>query len=188
MAWENYVTMNGQRQYQVAFDFDKYEYRAYAEYLANGRLELSVFLNGQFNSVVWSTYQDGTYFTFSRMAGNATYDVTPLTGNDDTRSIVKIQRNLKNTAPSTPGSFTQPTGILEIGDTKVVSWGASSHAEGNLADYELSVRYDGGNWSVLNSNNKTTSANFVVPNATKIEFRVRARDNVGLYSGYVFAL
>ncbi|MEV9639461.1 hypothetical protein ABZ756_02035 [Mammaliicoccus sciuri] len=96
---------------------------------------------------------------------------------------VKLFREKKNTAPTTPGAFTQPTGTLEIGDTKAISWGGSTDADGNLHGYEFEVLVDGGPW--INRGFTTTpSFNYVIPTATTIKFRVRARDSAGLYSSY----
>ncbi|MEV9641779.1 hypothetical protein ABZ756_13845 [Mammaliicoccus sciuri] len=96
---------------------------------------------------------------------------------------VNLYQEKKNTAPTTPGAFTQPTGTLEIGDTKAISWGGSTDADGNLHGYEFEVSVDGGSW--INRGFATTpSFSYVIPTATTIKFRVRARDNAGLYSAY----
>ncbi|WP_139366031.1 hypothetical protein [Sporosarcina newyorkensis] len=96
---------------------------------------------------------------------------------------VNLYQEVKNTAPTTPGAFTQPTGTLEIGDTKAISWGLSTDADGNLHGYEFEVSVDGGSW--VNRGLVTTpSISYTIPTAKTIKFRVRARDNAGLYSAH----
>ncbi|QNK87736.1 fibronectin type III domain-containing protein [Sporosarcina sp. resist] len=88
-----------------------------------------------------------------------------------------------NTAPTTPGTFTQPTGTLEIGDSKTISWGASSDAESNLSKYILEVSVNNGAWTKIGQPT-TPSFTYTVPMATSIKFRVKAVDAAGLESAY----
>lgn len=96
---------------------------------------------------------------------------------------LRIGRELRNTAPTTPGAFTQPTGTLEIGDSKTISWGASTDAESNLANYILEASLNSGAWTQIGT---PTANNFTykIPTATNIQFRVKARDAGGLESAY----
>lgn len=99
---------------------------------------------------------------------------------------MKIDGGMVNTAPTMPGAFTQPTGTtLEIGDDKVIMWGASSDAENNISKYELEALIDGKFWlqiasPVFGQNNSI----YKIPTATTLKFRVRALDSQGLASAY----
>ena len=88
-----------------------------------------------------------------------------------------------NTAPTTPGAFTQPTGELEIGDSRTISWGAASDTEGNLAGYTLEVSINGGGYTQIATPTQP-NFNYTIPTATTLKFRVKARDNAGLESAY----
>lgn len=111
---------------------------------------------------------------------------TNESANNHTGVTILIERDEKNTAPTTPGPFVQPTGILEIGDSKTISWGASTDAESNFASYVLEVSINNGAWTQIGI---PTVNNFTytipnIPTATKIQFRVKARDATGLESAF----
>lgn len=86
-----------------------------------------------------------------------------------------------NTAPTQPGAFTQPSGTLEIGDSKVFSVGAASDAESNLSKYIWEVSINGAAYSKAG---ETTSPSFTytIPTATSLKMRVKAFDASGLES------
>ncbi|WP_337982602.1 hypothetical protein [Lysinibacillus sp. C5.1] len=88
-----------------------------------------------------------------------------------------------NTAPTQPGAFTQPSGTLEIGDSKVFSVGAASDAESNLSKYIWEVSINGAAYSKAG---ETTSPSFTytIPTATSLKMRVKAVDTAGLESAY----
>ncbi|KAA0944059.1 hypothetical protein FQ087_18205 [Sporosarcina sp. ANT_H38] len=94
-----------------------------------------------------------------------------------------IRRNIVNTAPTMPGAFTQPTGTLEIGDSKAVTWGSSGDAESNLSKYVLEASINGGGWTVIAQPTSPTFT-YAVPTATSVKFRVKAVDSNGLESAY----
>lgn len=89
-----------------------------------------------------------------------------------------------NSAPTIPGVFTQPTGDLAIGDSKVISWGTSTDAENNLQYYALEVSINGGTWTLVNNMIQSTSYSYTIPTANTIKFRVKAVDVPGLSSTY----
>lgn len=88
-----------------------------------------------------------------------------------------------NTAPTMPGAFTQPSGTLEIGDSKVFMVGASSDAESNLSKYIWEASINGAAYS---KTGETVSPSFTytIPTATSLKMRVKAADTVGLESAY----
>ena len=88
-----------------------------------------------------------------------------------------------NEPPTTPGAFTQPTGTLETGDSKVVSWGASTDIDNDLSKYILEVSINGGAFTQIGTPTTNTFP-YTIPTATSIQFRVKAQDATGLESGY----
>ncbi|AEO93685.1 gp427 [Bacillus phage G] len=112
-------------------------------------------------------------------------DIPPMiyVSNDTTRSIKFKGTYTVEEAPTMPGTFTQPTGTLEIGDSKVVSWGTSNDVNGNLSKYILEVSINGGSWTQIGTPT-TNTFNYTIPTATSIKFRVKAQDTAGLESGY----
>lgn len=111
--------------------------------------------------------EDGTYPTNGRHTDDFWY----------------VRGTIANTAPITPGTFTQPTGTLEIGDSKAITWGASSDAEGNISRYILEASVNNGAWSQIGQPT-SPSFTYTVPTATSVKFRVKAVDSAGLESTY----
>lgn len=88
-----------------------------------------------------------------------------------------------NEPPTIPGAFTQPTGTLETGDAKVVSWGASTDIDNDLSKYILEASINGGAFTQIGAST-INSFPYTIPTATSIQFRVKAQDAAGLESGY----
>ncbi|MEK4131977.1 hypothetical protein NYE67_20395, partial [Solibacillus sp. FSL W8-0474] len=109
----------------------------------------------------------------------------------NTNNTLRLERQLKNTAPGAPGAFTSPAAgtILRGGQNVSVVWGASTDAEGNLSGYDLETAYNGGTFGNVVGTLATSNPNAVIGTSsnagyTTIQFRVRARDTNGAYSGY----
>ncbi|MCM3239039.1 hypothetical protein M3589_15045 [Heyndrickxia oleronia] len=94
-----------------------------------------------------------------------------------------IDGGIVNTAPSIPGSFTQPTGELESGDSKVFSVGSSSDAESNLSKYVWEASINGGSFTKIGET-PTNNITYIIPTANSLKLRVKAVDSQGLESGY----
>ena len=94
-----------------------------------------------------------------------------------------------NTAPTMPGAFTSPVGMLNGGASATVTWGASTDADGNPITYYPEYRYYKNGvaqaWVALANNASLTRALTLSTDKTmdKIEFQVRAFDG-SVYSGY----
>lgn len=88
-----------------------------------------------------------------------------------------------NVAPTQPGAFTQPSGTLEIGDSKIFSVGASSDENGNLSKYIWEVSINGAAYSKTGET-ATPSLTYTIPTATSLKMRVKAVDTEGLESAY----
>ncbi|GAB0167439.1 Ig-like domain-containing protein [Lysinibacillus sp. CTST325] len=124
-------------------------------------------------------YQKGTLVQSNIAAEDGTY---PANGrHTDGYWYVKVA--IVNTAPSQPGSFTQPSDSLEIGDSKVFTVGVSVDAEGNLSKYIWEVSVNNAAYSKVG---ETTTPNFTytIPTATSLKMRVKAVDTGGLESAY----
>jgi len=89
----------------------------------------------------------------------------------------------RNTAPTRPGAFTQPSGTLEIGDSKVFVVGASTDADGNLSKYIWEVSINGAAFSKVGET-ISRSLTYKIPIATNLKMRVKAVDTGGLESEY----
>ena len=100
----------------------------------------------------------------------------------------------RNNAPSTPGTFTSPSGTIKR-ESKTISWGHSTDdatSQANL-QYEVGISTNGGSsYSVIRSfatgnsfsynfANVSTNKNFT---STNCYLRVRARDASNVTSGY----
>ncbi|MCH7321796.1 hypothetical protein LZ480_07800 [Solibacillus sp. MA9] len=94
-----------------------------------------------------------------------------------------------NTAPTTPGAFTQPTGKMNGGETVSIAWGPSSDADGNQITYFPEYRYYKNGvaqtWTALVNSTSLTRTLTLLSDDTidKVDFRVRAFDG-SAYSGY----
>lgn len=88
-----------------------------------------------------------------------------------------------NTAPSLPGAFTQPSGNLEIGDSKVFTVVAASDAESNLSKYIWEASINGEAYSKVGETS-TNNLTYTIPKATNLKMRVKAVDSAGLESAY----
>ncbi|QNK89452.1 hypothetical protein H7992_07240 [Sporosarcina sp. resist] len=121
----------------------------------------------------------GSLLQSNIVAENGTY---PVNGRH-TDGNWYIRGAAVNTAPTIPGTFTQPTGTLEIGGSKVVSWVASTDAENNLSKYVLEASLNGGAFAVI-AQPASPTYTYIVPTATSVKFRVKAVDAGGLESAY----
>lgn len=159
--------------------YSTYVFRAvsngtYPAYAIDDLTQCKVY-NGQYTT----SYSRGTLIQSNIVAEDGTY---PANGRY-TDGYWYVRGTVANTAPAIPGAFTNPIGDLEIGDSRVISWGASSDAEGNLQRYILEASINGGSWAQI-ATPTTNSYTYTIPTATSIAFRVKARDTEGLESGY----
>ena len=89
-----------------------------------------------------------------------------------------------NTAPSTPGSISVPSSIMD-GTNISISWAKSSDAESNLAGYKVERSTNGGSsWSQIYQGTATSTTNNVAFGTTSVMYRVKAYDTEGLESGW----
>ncbi len=126
-----------------------------------------------------TTYSPGALIQSNIKAEDGTY---PAYGRH-TDSYWYVKGAAVNTSPTQPGAFTQPSGTLEIGDSKVFAVGASSDENGNLSKYIWEASINGAAYSKAG---ETTSPSFTytIPTATSLKMRVKAVDAAGLESAY----
>ncbi|MEC1303552.1 hypothetical protein [Lysinibacillus capsici] len=126
-----------------------------------------------------TTYSKGSLVQSNIAAEDGTY---PSNGRHSD-GYWYVKGAVVNTAPTTPGAFTQPSGNLEIGDSKVFAVGAASDAEGNLSKYIWEGSINGGAFSKVGETTANSLA-YTIPTATSLKMRVKAVDLAGLESAY----
>ena len=89
-----------------------------------------------------------------------------------------------NQAPTTPPSITVPDEVRS-GKTAEISWAASVDPEGGAITYELERSINSGAWSNIYTGSATSYDDTGVgTSANTVQWRVRAKDVNGAYSGY----
>lgn len=126
-----------------------------------------------------STYSKGSLVQSNIAAEDGTY---PANGRH-TDGYWYVKGAVVNTAPTHPGAFTQPSGNLEIGDSKVFAVGVASDAEGNLSKYIWEASINGGAYSKVGETT-TNNLTYTIPTAMSLKMRVKAVDSAGLESAF----
>ena len=108
------------------------------------------------------------------------YDAEGLESGWKTSAQVTV---INNTAPTVPGSITVPEAV-QGGQPLVVSWGASSDGENNLAGYSLERQVDGGDWAAVYSGPELSFTDAITKGWQTVAYRVRAYDTANAYSGF----
>ena len=108
------------------------------------------------------------------------YDAEGLESGWKTSGQVTV---INNTAPTVPGFITVPEAV-QGGQTLVVSWGASSDGENNLAGYSLERQVDGGAWEAVYSGDQLSFTDQITKGWLSVAYRVRAFDTASAYSGF----
>ena len=89
-----------------------------------------------------------------------------------------------NQAPTTPPSITVPDEVRS-GKTAEISWAASVDPEGGAITYELERSINSGAWTNVYTGSTTSYDDTGVgTSANTVQWRVRAKDVNGAYSGY----
>lgn len=89
-----------------------------------------------------------------------------------------------NQAPTTPPSITVPDEVRS-GKTAEISWAASVDPEGGAITYELERSINSGAWTNIYTGSATSYGDTGVgTSANTVQWRVRAKDVNGAYSGY----
>ncbi len=108
------------------------------------------------------------------------YDAEGLESGWKTSGQVTV---INNTAPTVPGHITVPEQVRG-GGPLVISWGASSDGENNLAGYSLERQVDGGEWAVIYTGDQLSFTDQITKGWQTVAYRVRAYDSHSAYSGF----
>lgn len=109
------------------------------------------------------------------------YGVRPAIVLPDDITVTSDGAVTGNTAPTTPESITIPSPVYG-GETKAVSWAASTDAENNLTGYRLERSVDGGAWSQIYEGAETSFTDNITYGWSTVYYRVKAYDSEGLES------
>lgn len=140
--------------------------------------------NTIYRDAVKNTYSVESYSKGSLVQSNiAAEDGTYPTNGRHTDGYWYVKGAVANTAPTMPGAFTQPSGNLEIGDSKVFAVGVASDAEGNLSKYIWEASINGGAYSKVGETT-TNNLTYTIPTAMSLKMRVKAVDSAGLESAF----
>lgn len=88
-----------------------------------------------------------------------------------------------NSAPSAPGSISQPDTIT-AGETITISCGNATDPDGDVLTYVFERAYNGGTWSVVQSSASQTFSETALDGWETVKYRVKAQDSAGNVSGY----
>ncbi|MEY2354831.1 hypothetical protein [Lysinibacillus capsici] len=140
--------------------------------------------NTVYRDALKNTYSVESYSKGSLVQSNiAAEDGTYPANGRHTDGYWYVKGAVANTAPTMPGAFTQPSGNLEIGDSKVFAVGVASDAEGNLSKYIWEASINGGAYSKVGETT-TNNLTYTIPTATSLKMRVKAVDSAGLESAF----
>ena len=90
-----------------------------------------------------------------------------------------------NQAPATPPSITVPE-TIRSGKGAVITWAGSTDPEGGAVSYELERKINSGSFTQVYAGSALTYTDTGVgSSANTVQWRVRAKDNLGAYSSYL---
>lgn len=90
---------------------------------------------------------------------------------------------INNTAPTVPETITVPS-VIANGSSVLISWGASTDADGEAVSYQLERSIDGGAFEVIYTGSARNYTDTIESGWTTIAYRVCAVDARGAKSGY----
>jgi hypothetical protein len=117
------------------------------------------------------------------------YSWTPMATLSSTRII--IEGRDAGSPPSPPGTISgvSQDALYMIGENILLNWVSSTDPEGDAITYEMEFTKDGSTWTSLQTGISATTFNHIFTNDdTDVgQFRVRAKDSKGGYSGYTLS-
>lgn len=139
-----------------------------------------------------NSYLNGTYtgFVLYGQTSDPYGEAYGKTGNSNQAQI--IVEGTWNTAPSAPGSFTNPKSSTVADESVSVSWGAGKDSEDSASKlrYDLEF-YNGSSWSsVTTTGSGVTSYTYSLrgkAETSRARFRARTVDTGGLKSGWTYS-
>ena len=141
-----------------------------------------------YNSHVRSVYSDGSlYYSLAYGGGFGVRPALNLSSSilvSDSPDSDGAYTIVWNQAPTTPPSITVPDEVRS-GKTAEISWAASVDPEGGAITYELERSINSGAWTNIYTGSATSYDDTGVgTSANTVQWRVRAKDVNGAYSGY----
>lgn len=101
--------------------------------------------------------------------------VAPIAQATSTKPVSVAQVTVvNNRAPDAPTSITVPMAV-NGGASLVITWGAATDSDGNLAGYELERQVNGGNWTQIFN---LTFMDSITKGWNTVAYRVRAYDDL----------
>ncbi|NYV68949.1 hypothetical protein HYI36_27180 [Bacillus sp. Gen3] len=174
-------------------DFNKYRYRLSIDTTPSYTVDVLKYESG---GEVYYTFSSSSssVWSFSRSTVGLPSQTGTLnlwvkfSANETNSNYVYLERESLNTAPTTPGAFSSPVSgtILKGGQGVIIAHGASTDPDGNAITYETEASYNGGAFTNIRTGS-STSFDYTISSdkaKTSVQFRVRAKDSAGAYSGY----
>jgi hypothetical protein len=98
-----------------------------------------------------------------------------------TSSIINVTANQP---PTVPSSITVPAQVSAGGEV-AISWGSSTDPDGNTLIYLLERSVDEGDWTqIYSGEDQEYTDSAPTGGAETVQYRVRAKDSLNIYSGY----
>ena len=91
-----------------------------------------------------------------------------------------------NEAPYSPPFVSIPDAV-HPDEEFAVTWGAATDPDGNLSGYEIQRSYNGSSWSSVATASSTSITTTVERGKETVQYRVRAYDSKGEYSGWAYS-
>ena len=127
-----------------------------------------------------STANTVAFGTQSVMYRVKAYDSEGLSSGWRTSAAVMV---VNNVAPGAPAVITVPETVLG-GQPLTVSWGAATDSDGNLDQYHLERRVNGGDWTEIYSGAGQSFTDSITKGWQTVAYRVRAADALGVFGDY----
>lgn len=150
-----------------------------------------------YGSVVNDTVSvGGDYFKLIRVYSNSGFPPQNKDWGKENGSLlglIDVYFSFKesNQPPTIPGNIQgiMNNGLYINGESIEINWDASFDPEGDAISYEIEFTVDGSNWYSLEKDIKVTSRRFNITNKDTdvAQFRVRAKDDKGVYSDYSYS-
>lgn len=144
--------------------------------------------DASYSNSVRNVYSDGTLYNghayYGRLGVRPALNLSSSILVSDSPDSDGAYTIVWNQAPTTPPSITVPDEVRS-GKTAEISWAASVDPEGGAITYELERSINSGAWSNIYTGSATSYDDTGVgTSANTVQWRVRAKDVNGAYSGY----
>lgn len=139
--------------------------------------------NTQNNSAIYRVNSDGSWQTYEARNTGGVRPALVLESSVMVSDDGNITVTPTNSAPSAPGSISQPDAIT-AGETITISCGNATDPDGDVLTYIFERAYNSGTWSVVQSSASQTFSETALDGWATVKYRVKAQDSAGNVSGY----